>query len=186
MDGLTVRFQSHKCRACGKRSCCFMALNYQSEDGQNTAEWVANQVRLVIEDLIANNIAVSSFVADNEPTNGAVHRILVDHFSWLVHVGCANHVIQLVVNEVLALPWLAQMREAVRMILTVFNRTKEHRQALKAIRLGLFPDKPAVRLLMIVETRWSSDYYAMVRIFRLEQAIAVVSPVNLINCLTAF
>jgi hypothetical protein len=140
----------------------------------NTAAWLVTRIRDILDELIENNIAISSLIADNESTNSAVYELLVLDFPWLVSIGCAAHVIQLIVNLTFVDPKLSALRAAVKSLINSFIKRKELRHALMGLQSLLILGKKPVRLLHIVPTRWSSDYYAMIRIVRVKAAIQTV------------
>jgi hypothetical protein len=142
-----------------------------NDDSKNSAAYLAPHIASIIDELIDAGICVVAVVADNEAVNGAIHRRLVKDFPWLVEVGCASHTIQLVVNQTFKEHRMAQLKGAVKNLINSFIKSKELRQTLLRLQALLIPNKKAVRLLHIVPTRWSSEYYASIRLLRVRLAI---------------
>ena len=144
----------------------------------NTAAWMAPLIRDILDELIEHNICVSAIVADNEATNTAMYELLVPNFPYLVSIGCAAHVIQLVVNTTFKHEKLEALRSTVKDVIASFLRRKELRQQLALLQKVLIPAQKPVKLLQIVPTRWSSDRYAMIRLIRLKNPIQAVITAN--------
>jgi hypothetical protein len=136
-----------------------------------TAVCMAPLISAVIEELMDNGISIIAFVADNESVNGATYRLIAADYPWIIHVGCASHVIQLIVKKALESPSLARSREQARSLIRAFQRSKKLRRKLVDFQTTLMPTTNAVKVVKIVDTRWNSELAAMIRLVRLEPAL---------------
>jgi Protein of unknown function (DUF 659)/hAT family C-terminal dimerisation region len=138
----------------------------------NTAAYLAGELGKMIEDLVADGVVVVGVVADNESTNGAVGNLLTARFPYLIDVGCAAHVIQLVAREVLEDDEkVSGLIKQLRAMLAIYSSKKEKRQELDRDQQSLWPERVAVKLLAICITRWASELYAAERVQYLKPVI---------------
>jgi len=138
--------------------------------GENTAIWLASQLRPLIHSLTLEFRArVIGVVVDNEAVNAAAHRLLVADMPFLVHVPCAAHTVQLVVRNCLAEPQLAPIVEQLLALIRFFD-CKENRIALQQ-QQTVRGAKATLGVLKTCDTRWHSLLRAAQRMELLEKDV---------------
>ena len=71
---------------------------------RNTAVWMHDPMRKVLEEIKQEGLIFSALVADNEQVNKTLHHLLLPSFPFLIRSPCAAHLVQLCVNHALNLP----------------------------------------------------------------------------------
>jgi hypothetical protein len=141
-----------------------------------SAEEQAAPVAQGLRSIIDARVLVVAIVTDNEPVNGAMYRLLVDDFPFLVHIPCAAHTLQLCVKKVLRLGPMAPMVKSLRALLLAFKRNKDVRILLKDQQGILRKGRQSLQLVTIVDTRWNSVLAAAKRVAELETCLRPCVP----------
>ena len=139
-------------------------------DTSNTAATLASLIQPIIQDMLNRHIRIVAIAADNEAVNGAMIRILTASFPWLVHIPCAAHTIQLVVNELLKHPSIKPFVDSASLLIEQFASSKAARQELRRQCLSL-KKNAAHRLKRIVPTRLNTTLFALERLLLLKPQI---------------
>ena len=140
---------------------------------RNTAAWLTEPLRQVLDGLRAEGLIFSALVADNESVNTALWERLLLPFPFLVRSPCAAHIIQLCVHKALELSNVDALLKSVEALLAQF-RYKEARLKLKALQVAGNSSGVSLNLVRPCDTRWSSWLYAVQRLLLLQQWIDVV------------
>jgi hypothetical protein len=134
------------------------------------------QVRDSIQSLISNSVVVVALTTDNEAVNGALYRLLLKDFPFLVHIPCAAHTIQLCVKLIIDLPLINTTIRGMAAIFSAFEKSKEYRLKLINIQKAGSPGKDALNLQKPNDTRWSSVLKAAKRLVLLKDYVQFVLP----------
>ena len=68
-----------------------------SADGRATAAVLFAQIKPVLDRLITAKVTVAAIVADNASVNGAIGRLIVSEYNWILTLPCAADTLQLCV-----------------------------------------------------------------------------------------
>jgi hypothetical protein len=150
---------------------------------RNTAEWLYEKLRVVIEDLLKKGVIITAIVADNEEVNKKLIRMLQVDFGILINIPCSVHLLQLCVRMTLKLPEIHSTIVQMNDIIKHFERSKEARLALKdaqnlRIRNSMTKNKSIYSLVKPCETRWSSSWAAAKRLLFLRDSIVIVKAIE--------
>ncbi len=142
----------------------------------NTAIWLRDPLVEILNGIKAQGLVFNALVADNERVNTTLWELLLAPFPFLIHSGCAAHVIQLCVLKALELPAidpiLTTMEGIIRQFRYKVNRLKlKHLQETQSGVVG-----SSLCLIRPCDTRWSSQLYAAERLFQLKTFIDLVLP----------
>jgi len=94
--------------------------------GASAAEQ-AGPVTAGLRSIIDAGILVAAIVTDNEAVNGAMFKLLVGEFPFLLHIPCAAHTLQLCVKKALKLAPIAPCVKGLRALLLAFKHNKDLR-----------------------------------------------------------
>lgn len=139
---------------------------------KNTAVWLQQQIEPRLMELASFGIRFAAFVADNEAVNGALFRLLLEKFPFLVRIPCAAHTIQLIVKECFGAERWRKVRDAVDELLHGFSSKKEWRLQLRSIQESM--KGTVYNLVKPTDTRWNSYLYACERLVKLQAPIEVI------------
>lgn len=142
----------------------------------NTAVWLRDPLVEILNGIKAQGLVFNALVADNERVNTTLWELLLAPFPFLIHSGCAAHVIQLCVLKALELPAIDPILTTMEGIIRQF-RYKVHRLKLKhhqETQSGVVGS--SLCLIRPCDTRWSSQLYAAERLFKLKTFIDLVLP----------
>lgn len=142
---------------------------------RNTALWIHEPLRSVMQEIKQEGLIFSALVADNEQVNKVLHRLLLSTYPFLIRSPCAAHLIQLCVNHALALPVIEPILLGMEELLISF-RQKEHRMKLKQVQLAASGNKSYHCLIRPCDTRWSSHLAAARRVLFLRACVDTVLP----------
>jgi len=133
---------------------------------------VADGLRSILD----AGVLVLAVVSDNEAVNTALYDRLLADFSFLIHIPCAAHTIQLCVERAMELPAVIETCSALDALLMAFKKNKIIRIALKTMQASLRQGKRPLQLISYVCTRWSSKLRAAERILLLKDCIQPLIP----------
>ena len=142
---------------------------------RNTAVWMHDPMRRVLEEIKQEGLIFSALVADNEQVNKTLHHLLLPSFPFLIRSPCAAHLIQLCVNHALNLPAIEPIFTGMEELLQSF-RYKEHRLKLKQVQLAATDHRSYLCLIKPCDTRWSSHLAAARRLLQLRAFVDTVLP----------
>ncbi|XP_072938838.1 E3 SUMO-protein ligase ZBED1-like [Epargyreus clarus] len=156
---------AHFCHDGILRSC---VLNTIAVPESHTADNLAERLNAI---LIEWNIKekVVSVVTDN-----VTNMIKMCSLLELRHMPCFAHMLNLLVQQSLNLPELADLTKKCKDIAKFFHKSNVGHEALKREQLDRNPDKLPLKLIQEVPTRWNSYYYMFKRILELSDYLAVV------------
>jgi hypothetical protein len=138
-----------------------------NKDSKNTAEWLYNNIKPEIDNILDHGIPIVSYVADNEQVMNALHDKLVVDFPFLVRIPCAAHTIQLAVHKILG---DATFKSLIKELLALINMFISN----KPMRLLLHNAQPkgkGYKLIRPCDTRWSYTLVAIKRLLKLRNYI---------------
>jgi hypothetical protein len=141
---------------------------------KNTAAWLYDQIEPILSDLVQQSVRVTALIADNEAVNGALYRLLRVKFSFLIHIPCAAHTVQLVVHGCLASDRWKQVKSVVEEVLKSFSSSKDAR--IQLMKLQQAGGRKVLSLVKQNDTRWNSFLYACERFQLLRPYIDIVFP----------
>lgn len=152
---------------------------------RNTAAWLSEPIKQAMHNIKQQGVAIVALVADNESINGALYRLLLPHYPFLILSPCAAHTIQLCVNKSFMLSGVKEVMSSMEALLSQFSSSKEYRQRLKRLQLAASEisdnsnrssRSQVLCLIKPCDTRWSSHIACARRLIRLQPWINIISP----------
>jgi hypothetical protein len=137
----------------------------------SSAEHVAPLLQPVLEKFTNHGIRVVAMCADNASVNRCIISIIQQKFPHIIHIPCAAHTIQLVVNNgFLASTRVDTVMRKIKSIIRQFQRNKSARQTLlkNTTQQGKTTRNTIIR---IVPTRWSSTLTVLDRMLYIQEEI---------------
>jgi len=138
-----------------------------NKDSKNNAEWLYNNIKPEMENILDNGIPIVSYVADNEQVMNALHNKLVADFPFLVRIPCAAHTIQLAVKKILADSTFKSLIVELLGLINMFISNK----AMRLLLHNAQPKGKEYRLIRPCDTRWSYTLIAIKRLLKLKNYI---------------
>ncbi|XP_037294153.1 zinc finger BED domain-containing protein 4-like [Manduca sexta] len=135
-------------------------------EGHHNADNIASVLDGVLQEWRCRNKVVA-LVTDNAATMIKVADILK-----IRHVPCFAHSLNLVIKEVLAEPGLKQLIEKCSMIVSHFKHSTLASDKLRSVQREI--NRPELKLVKFVETRWNSAFYMLKRILEVRQELTLV------------
>jgi hypothetical protein len=139
----------------------------------NDATWLFEHIEPIFAELIAFGIKIVAIAADNEYLNGAFIRMLQVPYPFLVHVPCAAHTLQLIVNKIMKLDMFRSCVQSILDIVHHFDRKKANRLKLKQLQEQ---DGMVYCIVRPNDTRWSSLLACINRMLQLQRYIQFILP----------
>ena len=149
---------------------------------RSTAEAQLKPVGSGLKSIMAQGVIVVGLVTDNEEVNYKLYKLLSEKlFSYLVHIPCAAHTIQLCVKYVLALTHIVIICDGLDAMIKAFCDCKELRIALSQMQQNIRKGEIELSLIKHNATRWSSRLRAAERVIRLNDCLVPLVPQILAN-----
>jgi hypothetical protein len=139
--------------------------------GYANAEAQCGPISSNLSSIISKGVLVVAIVSDNESVNGALYRRLRSEYSFLIHVPCAAHTIQLCVRKVMEIPTVKRVVTALLELLAAFRASKDLRVNLKEQQALSRRGRLPLQLVTVCDTRWNSTLFAAERVLELESCI---------------
>ena len=118
----------------------------------HTAEYIASQLLLVIEELGPNNFA--AICSDSAANMLSANRIVSARYPHIIGIGCTAHQTNLMVKDVLCLPSFKTVTHSAVAVIKYFKNSHVQSAHLKLLQ----KTNNALTLKVPVETRWQSHH----------------------------
>ena len=132
----------------------------------NTAGWLAEHMKPLLDELKAAGIKVNAIVTDNGSTETAVRKLLCKEYN-LVSIPCAAHTIQLIDKFVLDKSEVDSIIKFFKKIVSLYLNNIDHRLELK--------QHTQLKLRKYNETRQNTVYFMLERLIEMKAALNAVS-----------
>ena len=144
---------------------------------RSTAKAQTKPVGDGIKSIIDQGVVVVGLVTDNERVNYKLYEHLSEkRFTFLIHVPCAAHTIQLCVKSVIALPSIIKICNGLDALIHAFSDNKQLRIALSSMQKNLRKGVKELSLIRHNATRWSSRLRSSERVIRLKECLLPLVP----------
>jgi hypothetical protein len=105
-------------------------MSIVNDDQSNTAKYIHEKLKPILEDLVKKDIKFIGLVADtsdNEAANKVLFKMLTTDFPFMIHIPRSAHTIQLAVNGILDKPIFKDIMSTITSIINSYANNKANR-----------------------------------------------------------